>query len=76
MRCCPRLHSPSQCILGDVEAYGLFHHYRIALPLTFKVADLIVDALAKIHGMAKYKFRPTRLGVFQGRKHTYGMSRS
>ena len=26
------------------------------------------DALAKAHGMAKHKFRPTRLGVFSGSK--------
>jgi hypothetical protein len=34
------------------------------------------DALAKIHRMAKQKFRPTRLGGFSGTKAYVSMSRS
>jgi hypothetical protein len=48
-----------------------FMQPELTCPALRKLSNLWVDARAKahgIHGMAKQKFHPTRLGVFSGAK--------
>jgi hypothetical protein len=58
----------SQWLVRDVSSLSsAVRRLKLSHPILF-CECILIDALAKTHGMAKQKFHPTRLGAFSGAK--------